>query len=109
MGPAKVMDSGTPRYLHISTLEHANLVALLANRSAKNEVRLAVTTHTMVSSKIGPGTRIAVHTLLDMMRVLHRTASALVSVADALASDLLEITGVPKESINIIRKPFRRA
>jgi len=40
-----------------------------------------------------------------MMRLLYRTADVLVAVADAVASDLSEITGVPKESINIIHNP----
>jgi len=105
MGPDTVMEPGTPRSLLISGLEHANLIALLARRFAKDEMCLAVTTHAMVSFKISHRTRTAVRTLPTMMRVLYRTADVLVAVADAVAANPPEITGVPKESINIIHNP----
>lgn len=89
----------------IAALEHANTAALVAKRLSRGSTRFVVTTHTMVSKRMGSKKAIRSNVLLSLMRILYPTADAIVAVSKAVAADLSLTIGIPEHLIRIVYNP----
>ncbi len=89
----------------ISALEHANFVALIANRFSGTDTRVVVTTHTMVSMAARAAKRPAVKALPLLMRLLYPLADSIVAVSRAVASDISRLTGLPESRVDVVYNP----
>jgi glycosyltransferase involved in cell wall biosynthesis len=95
-----------PRSL-LSTLEHANVVALLARRFVPDlrvVVREANTIAAERQADVGLG-----RTMLWWMRRTYPTADGVVAVSEGVAADLVREVGVPYEKVHIIYNPVLTA
>lgn len=91
-----------PRAL-LSTLEHANVVALAASRFAPG-VRVVMREANTVSSDLRlDGARSRV--LLRLMRWTYPRADAVIAVSAGVARDLAERLGVPAARLHVIQNP----
>ncbi len=89
----------------ISALDHANVAALAAKKLSCADTRVIVTTHTMVSVALAASPRPTSRGLPLLMRRLYPTASAVVAVSNAIACDLSETAGIPRDSVQVIYNP----
>lgn len=101
---ARYLRRERPRAL-VSSLHHANLVALWASWLAGGSVPVVVTVHSTlsVSSRL-PG-RMSRALLPILLRTFYRRASAIVAVSAGAADDLARTAGVPRGSIEVIYNP----
>lgn len=91
-----------PRAL-LSTLEHANVTALLVRRLAPR-MRVVVREANTVSADLRPsgaGARV----LLWLMRRAYPSADAVVAVSQGVADEVREQLGVPAERVHVISNP----
>ena len=94
----------------LSTLTHANVVALLARRIARAPTRVVVREANALfpNTRRGrlPGTsRLVSELILLLMRRLYASADAVVAVSDGVARDVALATGLPLEHIRTIANP----
>lgn len=93
-----------PRIL-ISSMTHANLIALWAARLAGGSTPVMVTVHNTMSESTpdegGLGGRLA----LPLLRRFYPWASSIVAVSRGAADDLARSTGLPRERIEVIYNP----
>ena len=89
----------------VSSLHHANLVALWAARLAGGSVPVVVTVHSTLSISYLPLGRISRALLPLLLRTFYPRASAIVAVSAGAADDLARTAGVPRDSIEVIYNP----
>ena len=89
----------------VSTLHHANLVALWAAWLAGNSIPVIVTVHSTFSiSSRQPGKASRVF-LPFLLRAFYPWAAGIVAVSRGAADDLASSSGVPRGSIEVIYNP----
>ncbi len=98
---ARVLRQERPSAL-VSGLEHANVVALLARRLARTDIRVVVVTHTLVSQMLQLRRPQVTRAMRRLIRLLYPTADHVVAVSRAVAADLSEVARLPKESIEVV-------
>src|SRR5213593_3028209 len=97
---ARYLRKERPKAL-ISALEHANVAALVAKQLSGVDVRIVVSTHTVVSLMMGLNKRPVSYGMMSLMRLFYPRADQVVAVSNAVALDLSEITRIPKRSIRV--------
>lgn len=93
-----------PRIL-ISSMSHANLVALWAARLARRATPVVVTVHNTMSQstlQLGPLTR---RILPYLFRVFYPWASCVVAVSRGAADDLARTAGLPRDRVRVVYNP----
>ena len=91
-----------PRAL-LATLEHANVVALLASRGLSG-TRVCVREANTASHDLAHG-GLRQRVLLPLMRGLYRRADAVIAASEGVANDLVEHLRVPHERLQVIANP----
>jgi glycosyltransferase involved in cell wall biosynthesis len=92
-----------PRVL-ISSMSHANLIALWAARLAGQATPVVVTVHTSHTKAARAG---AARRMLRprLMRMFYPWASRVIAVSGGAADDLARATGVPRDRVEVIYNP----
>jgi glycosyltransferase involved in cell wall biosynthesis len=105
LGPfARYLRREQPRAV-VSSLHHANLVALWAARLAGGSVPVVAAVHSTLSvSSRQPGKRARVFFPL-LLRTFYPWASAIVAVSRGAADDIARTAGVPRDRIEVIYNP----
>ncbi len=88
-----------------STLSHANIVALWAQKLARVPTRVVV--RQANTSGVGKGRRVSLKGALyrALLRRSYRRAHAVVAVSEGVASDLARLVGIPRERIQVMHNP----
>ena len=89
----------------LSAQNHANVIALWANRIADVETRLVVCEVNMAGNEAGLKNRL----MLYLMRQSYPFATGIVAVSQGVAVDLARIVRLPREKINVIYNPIVEA
>lgn len=90
----------------ISTLGHANLVAVLAKMILFSNVRIVLREATMPSHPIyDKGSPLKSRFLRLLRKILYPYANMIVAVSKGVSSDLIESFGVPKDRVKVIYNP----
>ncbi len=89
----------------LSALEHTNIIALLAARLAGVDTRVVVSVHTTVSRAIEDSTLFRSRLFPRLMRWFYPWAERVIAVSDAARKDLLAVTGLRPESVQVINNP----
>ncbi|HWB42701.1 MAG TPA: glycosyltransferase [Gemmatimonadales bacterium] len=101
---ARYLRRERPRIL-VSSMSHANLIALWAASLAGGTTPVMVTVHNTMSESTpdegGLGARLA----LPLLRAFYPRASSVVAVSRGAADDLARTTGLPRERIEVIYNP----
>ena len=88
----------------ISTLDHANVLAVIAARIARSGTQPIVRVANTLSQAALNSTR-AEAARMRAIRFVYPYASAVIVPADHVASDLVTFAGLPRESIRVIPNP----
>jgi glycosyltransferase involved in cell wall biosynthesis len=89
-----------PRVL-VSSMSHANLIAIWAGRLAGRRTPVVVTVHTTASQSNTPGGWV----LSRLIRTFYPRASSVVAVSQGAADDIARSSGVPRERVRVIYNP----
>jgi glycosyltransferase involved in cell wall biosynthesis len=89
----------------LAVKDRANHVAILAGRIARTPTRIAVRFSTTISAALGGRNVLSKAAWYLPMRLLYPMAHVVVAVSDGVARDLVEITGLPHERVQVIRNP----
>jgi glycosyltransferase involved in cell wall biosynthesis len=92
-----------PRVL-VSSMSHANVVALCAARLARRGTPVVVTEHNTMSVAAGEG-YLARRLWPPLLRVFYPLAKSVVVVSRAAADDFAHTTGLPRERIEVVYNP----
>jgi glycosyltransferase involved in cell wall biosynthesis len=89
----------------LAVKDRANQVAILAGKLARTTTRIAVEIQTTISAALGGKSSLRKAAWYLPMRLLYPMADVVVGVSEGVARDLVEITGLPRERIQVIRNP----
>jgi glycosyltransferase involved in cell wall biosynthesis len=105
LGPlARYLRRDRPRAL-VSSMGHANLVALWAARLAGQATPVIVTQHNTLSQEIRQESRLAAALWPPLLRTFYPWAASVVAVSRGVADDLARTSGLPRESVSVIYNP----
>jgi glycosyltransferase involved in cell wall biosynthesis len=93
-----------PRVL-VSSMTHANLVALWAAKLAGRNTPVIVTVHTTHSRGAGKNGRSASGLQPRLMRTFYPWSARVVAVSRGAADDLISTVGVPAERVEVVYNP----
>jgi len=103
---------GLVRYLRrerpatmLSTLDHANIVALWAKRLSGSPTRVVVRVASTVSLSSGHASTARARLTPRLMRLFYPWADGIVAISQGVAADLSRITGIRRERITVIYNP----
>lgn len=114
LGASRVLASlpGLVRYLRqerpralLSAINHANVAALWARRLARVPTRVVVSEHNTLSRGSANATSLRARLMPLWVRAFYPWADAVVAVSEGVAKDLIRITGLPPEKVQIIYNP----
>jgi glycosyltransferase involved in cell wall biosynthesis len=89
----------------LAVKDRANQVAILAGKLARTATRIAVEIQTTISAALGDKSSVRKAAWYLPMRLLYPMADVVVAVSEGVARDLVEITRLPRERIQVIRNP----
>jgi glycosyltransferase involved in cell wall biosynthesis len=93
-----------PRVL-VSSMTHANLVALWAARLARQRTPVIVTVHTTMSQYASQEGRLARLLWPYLLRTFYPWAACIVAVSHGAADDLARTAGFPRDQVDVIYNP----
>ena len=103
---------GLVRYLRqerpqamLSALSHANVLAIWARSLARVSTRLVVSEHSTLSEATENATTLRARAMPLLVRLSYPQADAVVVVSHGAADDLIRLTGLPAEKVNVIYNP----
>lgn len=93
-----------PRVL-ISSMSHANLIALWAARLARRATPVVVTEHDTMSQSIRHHSRLARGLLPHLLRTFYPWATSVVAVSRGAADDFACTSGFPRDRVRVVYNP----
>jgi glycosyltransferase involved in cell wall biosynthesis len=93
-----------PRVL-VSSMSHANLIALWAARLARRNTPVVVTVHNTMSQSTGTGGRFSGALESRLLRAFYPWAARVVAVSRGAADDLARTSGLPRERVRVVYNP----
>jgi glycosyltransferase involved in cell wall biosynthesis len=93
-----------PRIL-VSSMSHANLVALWAAKLARRGTPVMVTVHNTLSQSTAQQGRLAVGLWPRLLRAFYPWAACVVAVSRGAADDLARTSGLPRDRVQVIYNP----
>jgi glycosyltransferase involved in cell wall biosynthesis len=89
----------------VSSMSHANVVALWAAKLARRSTPVMVTVHNTMSESTRRGGLLAGRFEPHLLRVFYPWASCVVAVSRGAADDLAGTTGLPRERVEVVYNP----
>jgi glycosyltransferase involved in cell wall biosynthesis len=93
-----------PRVL-VSSMGHANLIALWATRLAGQVTPVIVTEHNTLSQEAGQERRLAGRLWPHLLRTFYPWATRIVAVSRGAADDLARTSGLPRDTVEVVYNP----
>jgi glycosyltransferase involved in cell wall biosynthesis len=93
-----------PRVL-ISSMSHANVVALWAGRLARGTTPVMVTVHNTMSQSTPQQGRLAGGVWPHLLRTFYPWATCVIAVSRGAADDLAQTTGLPRDRVEVVYNP----
>jgi glycosyltransferase involved in cell wall biosynthesis len=93
-----------PRIL-VSSMTHANLIALWAARLARRSTPVMVTVHNTMSESTPDEGALGGRLSLPLLRAFYPWADSIVAVSRGAADDLARTTGLPRDRVEVIYNP----
>jgi glycosyltransferase involved in cell wall biosynthesis len=93
-----------PRVL-ISSMSHANLVALWAARLARRSTPVMVTVHNTMSQSTPQQGRVAAKLWPHLLRTFYPWATCVIAVSRGAADDLASSSRLPRERVHVVYNP----
>ncbi|MEM3714770.1 MAG: glycosyltransferase [Nitrososphaeria archaeon] len=92
-------------YAIVSSLNHANLVVILAKLISKSRTKLLVREDSTPSKELKNNSSIKSKFLPLLMKALYPYADAVVAVSEGVKEDLVKFVKVPQEKVKVIYNP----
>ena len=89
----------------ISSMDYPNVVAIMARDLARVKTRVIATVHIALSMKVATIKKRRVKDLPRVGHYFYPRADAIVAVSQGVADDLVQVMGLPSESITTIYNP----
>ena len=89
----------------LAAMNHANVVAVLAQKWAGVSTRVVVSEHGMISIEAGRTRRWSARAMYALLPRLHRRANAIAAVSRGSARDLEQFAGLPAGAVHVIYNP----
>lgn len=89
----------------LSTLNTANVVAVLAKRLAKTPTRVVVRQANMLEPAARVDRRVTRWVIMRLVQWTYPRADAVIAVSDGVARDVAEATKVPRERLHVVPNP----
>lgn len=90
----------------IPSLHYANEVALVAKYLARVPTKVLIPEHNVLSTEVKQHEKSRARKLIPLVvRAMYPLADAIVAVSHGVAADLMQMTGLPKERIQVIYNP----
>lgn len=89
----------------LSTVTYEPLVALWANRLARSATRQVLSVQNTMSQEVAHGATREHRLLPDLIRRWYPEADALACVSEGVAEDLVRLTGLPRERLDVVVNP----
>lgn len=89
----------------LSTLSHANIIALWAKKLAHVPTRLIVREANTVSISAANDSMVRGKWMPYLIRLFYRWADVVVAVSRGVAEDLVKLTGLPPDKVKVIYNP----
>lgn len=114
LGASRVLTSlpSLVRYLRrerpkalLSALDHANVVALWAQKLSGVPVRVVVSVHSTPSQAAANAKSLRARFMPFWIRSFYPWAHTIVAVSQGVAEDLVRLSGLPKEKVRVIYNP----
>ncbi|MBA3318826.1 MAG: glycosyltransferase [Gemmatimonadales bacterium] len=93
-----------PRVL-VSSMSHANLIALWAARLARRSTPVMVTVHNTMSQSTPDQGGLAGKLSSGLLRTFYPWATSVVAVSRGAADDLARTTGLPRDRVDVVYNP----
>jgi glycosyltransferase involved in cell wall biosynthesis len=93
-----------PRVL-VSSMSHANLIALWAARLARQGTPVIVTVHTTLSHSMGQRERLGDRVWPHLVRLFYPWAAGVVAVSGGVADALAQSTGISRARVQVVYNP----
>lgn len=99
----------------LSSMAHANMMAVLAKQLSRSPTRVVATLHNTLSQKMPAQNFFWRHFGPSLMRQFYMRADAVVAVSHGVANDACQVTGFPEKRMQVIYNPvitdelYRRA
>jgi glycosyltransferase involved in cell wall biosynthesis len=89
----------------VSSMSHANLVAIWAARLARSKTPVVATVHNTLSQSTGGQGRLGRRLWPHLLRAFYPWAARVVAVSHGAADDLVRTAGLPRESVDVVYNP----
>lgn len=89
----------------LSSLDHANIVALWAKKLSQVPTRVVVSVHSTLSKASTNATSIRARLIPLWVRVFYPGVDAVVAVSKGVAEDLIRLTNLRREKVHVIYNP----
>ncbi len=93
-----------PRVL-VSSMTHANLIALWAAKLARRGTPVVATVHNTMSQSTGVNGRVAAWLGSNLLRSFYPWAASIVAVSRGAADDLIRTSGLPDAQVHVVYNP----
>ncbi|MBU2043900.1 MAG: glycosyltransferase [Candidatus Omnitrophica bacterium] len=114
LGALRVLTSlrGLVRYLKkeqpaslISAIDHANIVAILANYLARVNTKIIITVQNTALTILSKKRKLKIISILLLMKIFYSWAYAVVAVSRAVADDMTNLGVIDRSRIKVIHNP----
>jgi len=89
----------------VSSLSHANIIAILANKLAKTRVRILVREDTTLSLSSVDSVSFKTKIMPLLMKIFYRWADLIIAVSKGVKDDLVSFAKLPSHKIEVIYNP----
>lgn len=89
----------------LAALNHANVVAMTAARTAGAGTRMVISIHNNIGEEMETQRTVRDHTIRWLLGRMHRCADAIVAVSEGVADDLTRRIGIPRQRVHVIYNP----
>ncbi len=90
----------------LSGLDHANIVAILARVAARSTTRSVISIRSVPTAGYRETPSLRRWVLLRLMRIAYPFADAIVANSDAVASDVSQLLGIPRDRLHTVHNPL---
>lgn len=101
---AKYLRSEQPTAL-FSALNHANLIALIAKKISKSPTKIFASVHCFLSLDVQNCARKRERLIPALIRYIYPWASGIIAVSQGVADELINVTQLPQDLVNVIYNP----
>lgn len=101
---AKYLKTEQPEAL-FSALNHANLIALIAQRISNAPTKIFASVHCFLTLDVQNCSRKRERLIPILIRFIYPWASGIIAVSQGVADELIRVTHLPKHLVNVIYNP----